>query len=112
MSYRDDRAYLFDMLEHARFLLEETQGWGLDDLTANRLLASGIVREIQIIGEAASKVSVETRHSVSSIPWHMIIGMRHRLVHAYEAVDWSEILSVLENDLHSLVEILEAYFGD
>ncbi|WP_200254375.1 DUF86 domain-containing protein [Thiococcus pfennigii] len=46
-----------------------------------------LVRSIAIIGEAANKTSEETRSATPHIPWKAIIGMRHRLIHAYVAID-------------------------
>jgi uncharacterized protein with HEPN domain len=47
------------------------------------MLVFALVHALQIVGEAASKVSVETRNTHSQVPWAIVIGMRHRLVHAY-----------------------------
>jgi uncharacterized protein with HEPN domain len=54
-----------------------------EDLDTNRMLLHSLVRCIEIIGEAASKVSKETQSSLSAIPWADIVAMRNRIVHAY-----------------------------
>ncbi|MCX6055093.1 MAG: DUF86 domain-containing protein [Chloroflexi bacterium] len=63
-----------------------------------------VVRHLQIIGEAASRVSTETQNRFPQIPWGKMIGMRHVLVHGYFEIDLDIVWSVLENDLLPLKE--------
>ena len=67
------------------------EGCALDDLQRNRMLALSLVKELKIVGEAASKVSDEVRGLAPDIPWPRIVGMRNRLNHAYFEVS-SEIV--------------------
>ncbi len=60
-----------------------TQGRQREDLDKDSMLAFALVRAIEIVGEAATKVSIETREQHPEVPWAAIIGMRHRLIHAY-----------------------------
>jgi uncharacterized protein with HEPN domain len=60
-----------------------TQGRQRDDLDTDTMLAFTLVRAIEIIGEAVTKVSIETREQHTAVPWAAIVGMRHRLIHAY-----------------------------
>jgi uncharacterized protein with HEPN domain len=67
-----------------------------------------IVRHLQIVGEAASRVSDETQHLFPDIPWGKMIGMRHVLVHGYFEIDLDIVWSVIENDLPALKEQISA----
>lgn len=58
-----------------------------EDLNNNRLLLNGIVRELEILGEAASQINSTTREKFLQLPWREMIGMRNRLIHAYFDVD-------------------------
>jgi len=73
----------------------------------DRLLSLALVRCIEIIGEAASKVSPETRSKYAEVPWADIIGMRHRLVHAYFEIDLGRVCDTLAADLPPLILQLE-----
>jgi uncharacterized protein with HEPN domain len=79
------------------------------ELTKNRMLSFAIVRAIEIIGEAASKVSPEGRAICASIPWPSIIGMRNRIVHAYFDVDLDRVWDTVKIDLPELILKLESF---
>jgi len=59
------------------------------------------------VGEAATRVSFETRRRYPGIPWQDIIGMRHRLVHGHDAVDQGKLWDTLVDDLPALIADLE-----
>lgn len=104
--WRDD-AYLLDMLLAARKALEFSMDtlWGQfqdDELTQN-----AVMRQIQIIGEAARKISPEFQREHSQIPWQQIIGMRHLLVHEYFRIIPEKVWDVIENDLPELIKLIE-----
>ncbi len=60
-------------------------------------------RLVEIVGEAAAKISPEIQAKYPSIPWSQIIGMRNRLIHGYDAVDLDVLWDTLEVDLPSLI---------
>ena len=98
-------------LKHILYAAKEAQsfafGKSMSDLGADRKLALAIVKDIEIIGEAASKVSQETRTSHSSIPWPDIINMRNRLIHAYFDIDIDVVWDTVTKDLPPFMAILE-----
>ncbi len=104
--WRDD-AYLLDMLLAARKVKEFTSGmtWKAfedDDLTQN-----AVMRQIQIIGEAARKVSLDYQKEHAEIPWQTIIGMRNRLVHEYFHIIPRRVWDVVEKDIPELIQLIE-----
>lgn len=78
-----------------------------EDLTKNSMLFFAVVKNIEIIGEAAYKITTGFKESHPSIPWRQIIAMRHILVHGYYQVTTSEVFNVYENDLHDLLKQLK-----
>jgi uncharacterized protein with HEPN domain len=81
MQQPDDSISVRHMIEHAREAVFLVEGKHREDLDADRLLQLGLTRLVEVIGEAASRVSVSTRHRSPSIPWAVVVGMRHRLIH-------------------------------
>jgi uncharacterized protein with HEPN domain len=104
---KDDRIRLQHMLDAANEALTFIQGKNRSDLDIDRMLVLSLIRELEIIGEAASKISAEIRSQNTSIPWQDISGMRNRLIHAYFDVDLDTVWSTVSRDLPTLTAELE-----
>jgi uncharacterized protein with HEPN domain len=102
-----DRIRIQHMLDAALEALSFADGRSRLDLNNDRRLALSLTAEIQIIGEAASRVSPEMRQSVSSIPWADIIGMRNRLIHAYAEINLDILWDTVRLALGPLISELE-----
>ena len=100
---RSDRERFIDILESIE-KIERYIPRGRLVFETDELLQVWVVRHLQIIGEAASRVSTETQNCFPQIPWGKMIGMRHVLVHGYFEIDLDIVWSVLENDLLPLKE--------
>jgi uncharacterized protein with HEPN domain len=72
------------------------------------LLLNGVIRELEILGEAASQITAETRKYHPSLPWREMIGMRNRLIHAYFDIDHQAVWRVVKDHLPSLAAELQA----
>jgi uncharacterized protein with HEPN domain len=103
----EDEVLLRDMLDHARRAAEAVSGRRRAEMDTDPVLAAALERFIEVIGEAASKVSTGTRESAEEIPWRQIIGMRNRLVHGYAAVDHNIVWDVASVDIPALIVSLE-----
>ena len=77
-------------------------------LDTQEMFAFALVRALEIVGEAASRVSAETRTAYPVIRWTEIIGMRNKMIHDYLSVDNNIVWDVVANDLPSLIQELEA----
>lgn len=101
--------HMYDAAQEAiRFTSNETR----EALENNRLLVLALVKEIEIIGEAASRVSESGRKESPNIPWRDIIDMRNHLIHAYFKVDLDQVWSTLQHDLPPLIAELEKIISD
>ncbi len=106
MSRRNDRLSLQHMLDHASEAVELTSGQTRNDLEEQRLLQLALVRLVEIVGEAAGRVSKETQELHPEIPWPQIVSMRNRLIHGYDFVDHDILWKTVEEDLPPLIEML------
>ncbi len=100
---RDDRERLLDIKE----AIENVQKYasrGRDAFRKDELIQTWVLHHIQILGEAAARLSDEFQEKHSDIPWFKIIGMRNILVHDYFGIDIDAVWSVVENDLPVLSE--------
>jgi uncharacterized protein with HEPN domain len=107
MTRHDDDVRLRHMLDHAREALSMVQGRNKADLRKNRMLELALVRLIEVVGEAAGRVSREGYNRYPRIPWSEIVGMRNRLVHGYDQVDLDVLWDTIEYDLPPLIVELE-----
>ncbi len=101
-----DPALLLDMLLSARRVQRFTASATRQTFEADDVLNSAAHYQMQIIGEAASKVSREFRDAHPEIPWVPIIGLRHRLVHDYARISADQIWDIIQKHLPSLIEML------
>ena len=100
------------MLDAAKEALSFIAGRSSEDLGRDRMLVLALVKEIEIIGEAASRISDESRKALPRIPWPKIIAMRNRLIHAYVDVDLSIVWDTLTSALPELLRELEIALAD
>jgi uncharacterized protein with HEPN domain len=100
------------MLDAAREALAFAQGRSRADLDGDRMLVLALVKSIEIVGEAASKVSPAARSAVPGLPWSSIVGMRNRLIHAYFDIDLDRVWDTITDDLPPLITELERNLRD
>ncbi len=104
---KNDRIRLQHMLDAAKECVEFARLSSRSELDTDRKLALALVKGIEIIGEAAYQVSDETRDKLHELPWEDIIGMRHRLVHAYFDINLDILWQTVQHDLPLLINMLE-----
>jgi len=104
----DDLIRLRHMLDAAQQAQAFIQDKRRNDLDDDLKLVWALVKAIEIIGEAACQISPETRTQTPEIPWEKVIGMRHRLVHAYFDIDLDILWKTVQDGLPPLVAALKA----
>ncbi len=104
---RDDRERLLDILE-AIERIQRYASRGRDAFLTDELLQTWVVHHVQIIGEAARRVSETLKAAHPEIPWPAIVAMRHVLVHQYFDVDPQEVWLTVDRDLPDLKRKLDA----
>ena len=102
-----DEAYLLDMLLAARKIVKFSQGYDAQKFASDELLQHAVMRLIQIMGEAARKISPAYKDACPQIPWTQIIGMRNRLVHEYFRVETEIVWETVEKDIPALICLIE-----
>ena len=107
MSRRDSMVPFRHMLDHAREAVALIKDKSRSDLTTNRLLQLGLVRLVEIVGEAAGRVPKEEQTKQPGIPWPDVVGMRNRLIHGYDTVDLDVLWDTVKEDFPPLITQLE-----
>ncbi len=112
MTEKRDLVLLLDMLQAAQDARGFVAGMSRDEFYSSRLHQNAVIRSLEVIGEAAGKVSSETVGAQPGIPWSKITGMRHRLIHDYSGVRMDLVWSVIDAELDPLICALEALVSD
>ena len=105
--FRHDRIRLQHMLDAAREAISFARDRTRNDLDMDRQLVLSLVKDIEIVGEAAARITESTRQQTSEIPWEEIVAMRNRLVHGYFDIDLNVVWQTVQIDLPTLIAQLE-----
>lgn len=101
-----DAAHLWDMLDAANTLMSLTQGENFEEFLSNVQIRLSSERLLEIIGEAARRVSDPYRQAHPEIPWQEIIGLRNVISHQYDGLDYRQLWSIVMQDVPKLVVAL------
>ena len=104
----EDSVRLRHMVEAAESAVQFIAGRQRTDLDKDRMLLFALVRAIEILGEAASKISEETRATHAGIPWRAIISIRNRLIHAYFEINTEIVWQTVTREIPALLPELQA----
>lgn len=106
MSKRDE-CCLRHMLDAAHEAVAFMKGRTSADLRSDRMLALSVIKDIETLGEAATRVSAATRALLPQFPWDRAIAMRHRLVHGDFKIDFEVVWSTVQQDLPLVIELIK-----
>ena len=105
---REWRFYVQDMIEFSEKVLSYTEGLDQDAFIADGLTYDATLRNLELIGEAATHIPSEVRGAYPDIPWHAIVGTRNRLAHSYLSISDSIIWTVIQDAIPKLLPELRA----
>jgi len=107
MSKRDILLLLEDMLESSIKIRKYTDGLDFDLFMADDKTVDAVIRNFEIIGEAANRIDPDFRDQNPEIEWKRIRGFRNRIIHEYFGIDYEIVWSIIEDYLEELVEWIE-----
>ncbi len=107
MSFTDNSQRIRDMRDYAEKAIRLSKGKTRADLDSDEMYLLAMLRCIEVIGEAASKVSAEVRAQYPHIPWKITISIRNRLIHGYGDVNHDVIWQTIQEDLPPLIADLD-----
>jgi uncharacterized protein with HEPN domain len=106
MSKRHPDLLIADILESARKILDYTQNFTFEAFCKDEKTVDAVIRNFEIIGEAANRLSTEFKQMHSEIDWFKIIGFRNRIIHDYFGIDYSIVWHIKETFLPELISNL------
>ena len=102
-----DREYLRDILEAAKIALNYVSGMNREEFLDDLQCQDAVIRRLEIIGEAARRISAKSQKKFSDLPWSDMIGMRNMMIHEYDGVDMYIIWETVNTDLPPLIDVIE-----
>ncbi len=106
MSNRPVELLLNDIIEAIDRVAQYTEGLSFDAFSKDRKTIDAVVRNLEIIGEAANRMPDEFKEKRSNVEWHKVVGLRHRIVHEYFGIDLQIIWQIINTDLPELRKTL------
>lgn len=107
MSERTWQMYVGDMLRFAQRVVEYTDGFDQEKFVASGLTYDATLRNLELIGEAATRIPSEIQATMPQIPWRQIIATRNRVIHGYLGLDNDTLWSIIQTDIPALIAELE-----
>jgi uncharacterized protein with HEPN domain len=107
-SQREWLFYLNDMIDFGGKVLTYTNGLNQAGFVAHGLIYDATLRNLELIGEAATHIPDEVRIAHPEIPWRMIIATRNRLIHGYLGIDNDTLWSIINDEVPDLLPLLKA----
>jgi uncharacterized protein with HEPN domain len=108
MSKRSPQLLLEDIIASADKILSYTNGLTYEQFLEDEKTVDAVIRNFEIIGEAANRLPEEIKEQFSDIDWHRIRGFRNRIVHDYMGIDYKIVWLIKEGFLPKLVEDIKA----
>jgi uncharacterized protein with HEPN domain len=112
MSKRDDLLLIEDMIEAADKILVYSEDMSMAEFFTDEKTKDAVIRNFEVIGEAATRISPEFRGLSKDIPWNQLRGYRNRLIHEYFGVDFEIVFEIIKNDLPNLINDLKILLAD
>ncbi len=108
MSNREPSLLVEDIIESAHKILDYTSNLSFNEFTRDAKTIDAVIRNFEIIGEAANRLPEKFKAQHTSIDWHRIRGFRNRIVHDYFGIDYSIVWEIKESFLPTLLSKLRS----
>lgn len=102
-----DQAYILDIREASRLAMQYVSGKTYEDFLSDIQCQDAVIRRIALIGEAARRVSEETRKEHSKLPWREMVSMRNLVIHEYDDIDLAVVWDTVNKSLRELMTLLD-----
>jgi len=102
-----DNAYLLDVLQSAKIAVSHLEGKEFKDYESDIKTQDAVIRRLEMIGEAANRVSDEAQKTYKDLPWQKMKSMRNFLIHEYDDIDLKIVWDTVHKNLPALISELE-----
>jgi uncharacterized protein with HEPN domain len=107
VKQRDYRDFLNDILVSIDEILEFTKNATFEDFKNNRMMKYSVIRCLEVIGEASSKIPPSVQNKYNQVPWKDIVAMRNKVIHEYFGVDTDILWQTVKEDIPALKPLIQ-----
>ncbi|MDA8242312.1 MAG: DUF86 domain-containing protein [Nitrospiraceae bacterium] len=107
-----DREFFLDILEAAKLAVSYIMGKSREEFLNDSQCQDAVIRRFEIIGEAARRISEDSRDANPELPWNEMIAMRNVMIHEYDDVDLPIVWETVKNNLPSLIAAIEKILAE
>lgn len=100
------------MLDYAKSALEFTTGLEYEEIFMDKKVTFATVRALEVVGEDSNRIPEDIKEKYPAIPWIEMRGLRNRIIHNYDDIDYKIVWRVLKNELPKLIQQLEAIIDE
>ncbi len=104
---RTNKHYFRDILEYAKTSLEFIQNVSYEEFITDKKATFATIRALEVIGESSNRISDELKEKYPHLPWIEMRGLRNRIIHNYDDIDYTIIWNVLKNEIPNLIKQIE-----
>lgn len=102
-----DLGYLADILNASKLILEFVDGMSFDEFHHDEKTKAAVLREFEIVGEAATRVSTPFVVDHPELPWREMVSMRNRVIHGYDDIDFEIVWQAISTSIPELISLIE-----
>lgn len=99
-----NKHYFRDILEYANFALSFLENMSYDQFTNDPKTVFAVVRALEVIGESSNRVPDDLKEKYSYVPWHKMRGLRNKIVHNYDDIDYTIVWNIVKNEIPKLIK--------
>ncbi len=112
MSKREWKFYIKDMIGFAENVITYSDGFDLAGFESSGLNYDATIRNLELIGEAATHIPSEIQENNDDVPWRLIVATRNRLIHGYLGIDNDTLWSIIKDDVPPLLDVLRRLYDE
>lgn len=109
---RTNKHYFKDILDYAKTSLEFIENISFEEFMVDKKVVFAVIRALEVIGESSNRISDNLKEKYSQLPWIEMRGLRNRIVHNYDDIDYTIIWNVLKNEIPKLIEQIELIINE
>lgn len=109
---RTNKHYFQDILDYAKSSLEFTANLQYEELLMDKKAIFATIRALEVVGEASNRISDEVKEKYPHLPWIEMRGLRNRIIHNYDDIDYEIIWKVLKNEIPKLIPQIESIIDE